>query len=121
MKIAFPTDDGKSISRHFGQAKYFRVITLENGQPGPSELRKKATQLNGNHDPTSGVHPDQQMVDAIDDCQVLIAGGMGSPAYNCASNAGLEVILTREAAINLAVLTYLSGKLENEMQLIHAH
>ncbi len=32
MKVAFVTDDGRTIHSHFGQARYFQVVTLENGQ-----------------------------------------------------------------------------------------
>ena len=32
MKIAFVTDDEKKISRHFGRAKYYTIITMEDGK-----------------------------------------------------------------------------------------
>jgi predicted Fe-Mo cluster-binding NifX family protein len=32
MKIAAITDDGKTISQHFGRAPYYLVVTVENGQ-----------------------------------------------------------------------------------------
>ncbi len=120
-KIAIPTDDGKTISRHFGQAIYFQVITLENNQVKNSELRPKASHQHGDHSHMDGIHPGQQMVESIADCQVLIAGGMGTPAYNRASTAGLKVILTGKTIIEEAIQAFISGKLENEPQLIHNH
>ena len=32
MKIAFITDDEKTISQHFGRAPYYLVITVEDGK-----------------------------------------------------------------------------------------
>jgi predicted Fe-Mo cluster-binding NifX family protein len=120
-KLAVPTDDGETISRHFGQAKYFRVLTLENIQAAHSELREKASHQHGDHSHRVGIHPGLQMIEAISDCQVLVCGGMGTPAYNRAVGAGLTVILTRQSSIDAAVQAYLAGTLENEPQLVHAH
>jgi predicted Fe-Mo cluster-binding NifX family protein len=41
MKIALITDDGKSISQHFGRAPYYLVVTLEDGKEVNRELRPK--------------------------------------------------------------------------------
>ena len=120
LKIAVPTDDGETISRHFGQAIQFRVLTLENNQVIHSELRLKASHRHGDHTQTPGVHPGQQMVEAISDCQVLICGGMGTPAYNRAQNAGLQVILTSQTSIQAALQAFAAGNLAHEGQLIHS-
>jgi predicted Fe-Mo cluster-binding NifX family protein len=120
-KIAIPTDDGETISRHFGQAKYFQVITLEDHQVAGSELVEKASHQHGDHSQAEGVHPGQQMVAAISDCQVLIAGGMGTPAFNRATAAGLTVFLTETSFVQAAVQAYLAGTLENDLSLIHSH
>src|SRR5450759_1191853 len=69
IKVAVPTDDGETICQHFGQAKYFKVITLENNQVKSSELREKASHPHGDHTHSEGVHPGQQMVESISDCQ----------------------------------------------------
>lgn len=121
LKIAIPTDDGETISSHFGQAIEFRVITLENNQVIHSELRPKASHRHGDHSQTPGIHPGQQMVEAISDCQVLICGGMGTPAYNRARNAGLQVILTSLPSIQAALQAFAAGNLAHEEQLIHFH
>jgi predicted Fe-Mo cluster-binding NifX family protein len=103
IKVAIPTDDGETISRHFGQAKTFQVLTVENGQVTGSETRQKASHQHGDHSHAEGVHPGQQMVETIADCQVLICGGMGDPAYQRALTAGLTVILTRQVQIDAAL------------------
>ncbi len=117
-RIAIPTNDGETISRHFGQAKFFRVVTVDNGQLSTTELRPKASHQHSDPHP-AGMHPGQQMVNAIADCQVLISGGMGQPAYQKATAAGLKVILTRQGSIQAALQAYLAGQLADEPQLIH--
>lgn len=121
LKIAVPTDDGETISRHFGQAKYFKVFVLDKSQVASSELREKASHGHGDHSHAEGVHPGQQMVEAISDCQVLISGGMGMPAYQRAAGAGLKVFLTDTSSIQSAVEAYLSGTLDNNSSLVHIH
>ena len=121
VKIAFPTDDGETISRHFGQAAYFKVITIADGRLGESALREKASHRHGEHSHSGGQHPGQQMVDSISDCQVLISGGMGAPALSRASEAGLQVFLTRRTSIAEAAQAFLDGSLENDTALVHQH
>lgn len=120
MKIAIPTDDGITISQHFGQAVYFKVLSLENNQVVSVEIRKKATHIHGTP-PADGMHPGAMMIESISDCQVIISGGMGSPVYNRAIAAGLKVILTRQPDIDMAVRDFLAGKLESDPTLIHVH
>jgi len=56
----------------------------------------------------------------LTDCQVLIAGSMGTPAYAAARGAGLEVILTTEPTIERALQGWLTGTLVNQATLVHA-
>jgi predicted Fe-Mo cluster-binding NifX family protein len=121
LRIAVPTDDGVSISQHFGQASYFKVILIENSQVSSSEMRAKASHQHGAHAHAEGTHPGQQMVETISDCQVLICGGMGTPVYDRAVAIGLKVFLTRLPSIDAAVQAYISGTLEHEPQRIHVH
>ncbi len=123
MKVCFPTDDGQVLSRHFGQALNFKVFVLENGQVESFELRPKAHHSHGEHgeEQAQGIHPGQLMFEAIADCQVLICGGMGAPAYNRAIAAGMEVFLTPETSIETALKVFLEGKLVSELGLLHSH
>ncbi len=123
-KIAITTDDGETISSHFGQAKYFQIITLDGNRKTASEMREKATHQHGqghDHDEPGAVHPGQAMVETIRDCQVLITGGMGEPALNRAHSVGLQVILTGEKHIEKAVEAYQKGLLTSDERRIHRH
>jgi predicted Fe-Mo cluster-binding NifX family protein len=123
MKIAFPTDDGETISKHLGQAQYFQVITVEEGQVQASERREKASHSHNDqaHEHEAGMHPGQQMIEAIRDCQVLISGGMGQPMYNRAVSSGMQVFLTAEDRIEDALEAYRQGKLTSDMRRVHVH
>ncbi len=41
IKIAAVTDDGKVISRHFGRAAHYMVVTVEDGKITRREMREK--------------------------------------------------------------------------------
>src|SRR5512139_730900 len=109
MKIAAVTEDGATLSQHFGRAPYYQVFTVENGKVVSREQRKKAGHHTGG---TPGCHQDQSCHDGkhgmdaasqdkhsgmlanILDSQVLIAGGMGYGAFASLENSGIEPIIT---------------------------
>lgn len=131
MLIAFPTDDGVLIHRHFGQAPQYAVFTVENGAAIRRELRDKEAHRHGHaHDHAhhhehehaddhDHGHDHNRMFAPITDCQVLIAGGMGRPALAAAEASGLAVILTTEHAIEPALQAYLAGALIDHRRLAH--
>jgi predicted Fe-Mo cluster-binding NifX family protein len=120
-KIAFPTDDGETISRHFGQALHFKVLTLSDGRLGPPDLRDKPNHRHGDHAAPGVAHPGQQMVEAVSDCEVVISGGMGAPMLARLEAAGLKVYLTREESIAAAAQAFLNGTLQDDRRLVHQH
>ncbi len=128
MKIAAVTDDGKTISMHFGQAQYYLVLTVENGQVVNREMRPKAGHGHGagGHEHGAGGHhgPEAEnlhtrMASAIEDCEVVLAGGMGRPAYQSVKSRGIEPIITNVRDIDEAVQAYLNGTLQNLVERLH--
>ncbi len=125
VKIAFPSADGRTISRHFGSAPYMVVATVQEGQPVQLEQRQKA--FHGQHDEPQAHHFHQHdamhedMFSAIFDCQVLVSGGMGQPAYDSAVQHGLQVIMTGERDIESALAAYQAGRLNSDPRRIHRH
>jgi predicted Fe-Mo cluster-binding NifX family protein len=114
MKVAFATEDGKTISAHFGKAPYYIVVEVTGGQAVSHDMRTKAYHDNGHHD-----HSHADMFTNIADCQVLIVGGMGTPAHRAALAHGLQVIATGQRDIAEAVQAYVSGTLQENPLLIH--
>ena len=107
IKVAFPTEDGKTISRHFGRAPLYVVATVQPDEPTRFEQREKVShaQHTEHHDHENGPngHGHAGMFASISDCQVLICGGMGEPAFESAVANGLQVILTGEMSIKAAL------------------
>ncbi len=118
-RIAAVTENGLLLSSHFGRAPYFKVFSVEEGQILGEETRLKPFHGQHSHDePHAHLHDD--MFAPIADCQVLLCGGMGLPAYEKAQAAGLEVLLTG-GEIPTAVQAYLDGKIVSDLRRIHQH
>lgn len=128
MKIAVVTVDGITVSQHFGRSPYYAIVTVENGDIKSRELRPRGTGHFAPQGPRHGGDLDESgrhgygqsarmshaaMAKEISDCQVLIAGGMGSGAYENFREAGLEVFLTDYDLIDDAVKAYVNGTLKN--------
>ncbi len=132
MKIAIVTNDGRTISQHFGRSRYYKIYHFEDGQLRDVEMRQRGTghfagnagqHSHGNHEhyDAQGRHgfgPDamnrhSMMAAEISDCDALIAGGMGSGAYQSFKSAGLDVVLTDKFDSDEAAFTYAKGELIN--------
>ena len=132
MKIAAITDDGKTISQHFGRAAYYLVVTVEDGQIVNRELRDKI----GHSHFVNQVHIEEQpgqphgmdatshnkhlqMAEAIADCEALLCRGMGMGAYQSMQVRGIRPVVTDIAAIEDAVMAYVSGNIIDRTELLH--
>jgi predicted DNA-binding protein (UPF0251 family)/predicted Fe-Mo cluster-binding NifX family protein len=132
VKIAVVTDDGKTICQHFGRARYYTVVTIDNGKVINKEQRLKA----GHHvagmqresPDTSGsphgfdAHAQAShagMMANIADCQLVMAGGMGWGAQASLKQAGIDVHMTDMNDISEAIQLYIQGKLPNLQERLH--
>ncbi len=133
MKIAVATDDGQTISRHFGRARKYAVLTVEDGKVVSRELRdKSAPHWQAERSPESEKeeagsegkgHADRSkhldMLAAIDDCAVMIAGGMGKGAHDHATAAGIRPIVTSLRDIDEAAVECAAGRIVDEVGRLH--
>lgn len=122
-KIAVVTEDGNRISSHFGMAPLYRVFTVNGSELVADSEREKPhhERHNHNHHEHHGAgHGHADMFQPIQDCKVLICGGMGQPAYQKAVDAGLEIILAG-GEVRQAVEAYLNGELSSDMRRVHRH
>lgn len=125
VKIAFPTEEDETISAHFGAAPYFTVVTLNDD--GSTTLERRAKPAHS-HEPSerhaAGAHQGGHgaaMLATIADCQVLIARGMGQPAYERAQAQGLTVYLVAERTVSAALAAYRAGTLRSDPRRVHRH
>jgi predicted Fe-Mo cluster-binding NifX family protein len=119
MKVAVISQDGKSVSQHFGRAPYYVVLTVENGETTAREIRPKA-----GHHSFAGAEPaadvkHETMAGPIADCEALIAGGMGEGAFVSLQAMGIRPILTDETDADQAGLRYARGDLPNLVDRVH--
>lgn len=131
MKIAIATDEGKSVSQHFGRAKYYLVATVENGQLVGRELRDKPSHQHFANDPhidqpgqPHGYGPTEEnrhtrMAEVIKDCEVLLCGGMGMGAYESMKDHGIRPIVTDIASVDEAVVAWAQGKIVDRTDRLH--
>ncbi len=134
MKVAVVTNDAETISQHFGRSRFYKIITIKDEKQFSQEILPRGTghyaqgQHEHSHDHTQhdpqgrhGFGPEANdrhaaMAREIADCDMLIAGGMGTGAYQSFVNAGLKVILTDKQNIDEAIDSLIEGNLENLYQ-----
>jgi len=134
MKIAGVSEDGVTISQHFGRAPFYVFVTVENGKILSREKRDKMghNQFGGEtHEEAHGADPrghgfdpatqnrHARMVIVIADCEVLLARGMGAGAYESMEQANIRPVVTDVVNIDEAVQVYLSGNLKDHVEKLH--
>lgn len=133
MKIAVITDDGKTISRHFGRAPYYQVIEIKNGEVVDREMRDKIGHSEFAHreqrhydslEKGSGMDAashskHERMSEVISDCGVLICGGMGKGAYQSMEAFGIKPLVTKMTDIDEAIEAFLKGDLADQTEMLH--
>jgi predicted Fe-Mo cluster-binding NifX family protein len=132
MKIAFVTDDGITITQHFGRAGKYLIVEVEEGREVSRDLRDKLGSMQlkqtkndhkndgvRDHDSSAAHSKHVQMMAAIEDCDVVVCGGMGRGAFRSIVSLGKEVFMTNTGDINDALKGYLAGELANMSDLVH--
>ena len=131
LKIAVITDDGKTISQHFGRAAFYMVLSIEEGEIINREMRNKL-----GHNQFSAIGPEEhhheqhglddashnkhaQMAGSIPDCQALLCGGMGMGAYESMRRLNIQPIVTDLRDIEAAAQAYIDGKLVDHPEKLH--
>ena len=134
MKIAAVSEDGVTISQHFGRAPFYVVVTIENGKIVSREKRNKMGHAQFAGEPEEAGHGadprghgfdataqsrHSRMAAAITDCEVLLARGMGAGAYESMKQAGIRPIVTDIVEIDRAVQAFLSGEIKDHTEKLH--
>jgi predicted Fe-Mo cluster-binding NifX family protein len=133
MKIAAITEDGKTISQHFGRAPQYMVVTVEEGRILQRELRDKLSHAHlkdedhGHHDEAGAPHGfgpaadnrHGRMAEAIADCEALLCRGMGQGAYENMKSRNIRPVVTDIIDIDEAVAAYISGQIVDHVERLH--
>lgn len=132
MKIAAITDDGQTISQHFGRASHYMVVTIENGKIVDRALRDKLGHRQFADEPHASDQPGQphgmdsashnkhlRMAEAIADCEALLCRGMGMGAYESMKACNIRPVVTDIASIDEAVIAYVDGRIVDLVDRLH--
>ncbi|MBE0671605.1 MAG: dinitrogenase iron-molybdenum cofactor biosynthesis protein [Anaerolineales bacterium] len=134
MKIAAITDNGKTISQHFGRASHYMVVTIADGKITNREMREKMghAQFQGelheeHHHEEGGQHgygaaadhKHGRMAETITDCEAVLCRGMGMGAYENMKSRNIRPVVTDIADIDEAVLAYANGQLVDHIEKLH--
>jgi predicted Fe-Mo cluster-binding NifX family protein len=137
MKIAAITEDGTTISQHFGRAPYYMVLTIENGEIVDRELRDKLGHnqftpgegqgehhSDAHHEVGHGLNPGShdkhvRMAESIADCEALLCRGMGMGAYQSMQVLGIRPVVTDISSIDEAAQAYIQGSIVDHTERLH--
>lgn len=137
MKIAIITDDGKTISQHFGRAPYYLIVTIEEGKVVEREMRDKQGHMQfksashpiepqpvessqaGHGRDAASHNKHMNMAETIADCKALICGGMGMGAYESMRSLNIQPVVTDLQEIEEAIQAFIDGKLIDHTEFLH--
>ena len=133
IKVAAITDDGNTISQHFGRASHYMVVTVEDGKIIDREMREKmghAQFQEEGHDHLEkagtrhgyGPAADNRhgrMAETITDCEAVLCRGMGMGAYENMKARNIRPVVTDIANIDEAVLAYANGQIVDHIEKLH--
>lgn len=119
--IAFVTDDGTTISSHFGRAMYYEIVTLKDG----NIIERRRVSKAGHHSFGQEAHGDDHkhatMTAPLTGVAVLVSRGMGFGAQQHLLGMGIQPVLTGLHGIDEAVEQYIAGTLVSDDGRVHAH
>lgn len=131
INIAAVTDDGTTISQHFGRAKFYEVLFVENGKVIKRERREKLGHNNfaqeEHHHHSGEQHGQDQhshnkhvsMAEAIKDCQILLSRGMGNGAYQSMIQLNIRPVVTDIKNFDDAVQAVINGSIIDHTEKLH--
>ena len=130
--LAAVTDDGTTISQHFGRAKYYEIVFVENKKVIKKERREKmghhnfanAEHQHHDHNGEHGIDETSHnkhlsMAETIKDCSILLARGMGHGAFQSLTQLNIKTIITDIKNIDDAVQSVIDDTIVNHTDKLH--
>ncbi|MBC7194766.1 MAG: NifB/NifX family molybdenum-iron cluster-binding protein [Caldisericia bacterium] len=117
MKILMPSDDGRTISSHFGRTRGFLIFEVEGNEIKSREYLPNTFtgHARGMHE--RGIHHQYDthsaIIEALKDVKVVISHGMGRRLYDDLKNVGIDVYVTDETEVDEVIKLFLNGTLTN--------
>lgn len=121
LRIAVATDDCQQVAESFGKARGFMIYDCQGKAIQPVGFRQNDFTCHAkdmHHEHYTDYHHDV-ILSALGDCQVLIAGHIGSRLVEDAESLGKTCYLIEDVSILEAVKYYLKGKTGTHADMPH--
>jgi predicted Fe-Mo cluster-binding NifX family protein len=135
MKIAIVSDDGQTISQHFGRAEKYIVVSCEHENIIDRKSLPKidfchsSQRHHGRHEHGSdrrgsgfgrrskATH--EKLFEDIKDCDILLSRGMGRGAYHELQQLGIKPIITDIDNIESAIQAVMDNTIIDHLEKLH--
>jgi len=125
-KIALPTNRGKTISSHFGRAKYFLIVEIKGKKIIDKILRNNDSHVgiphhhhgddhNHKHEAEHSKHQGKahaRILEILNDVDIIFARNIGPRIYNQLIENGYTVIKVETSDIEQAITLFLEKGLK---------
>jgi len=118
VRIAIATDDGKHVAGHTGRCRGFAVYDVEGDAVTPREYRENTfthhqrVGPSGEHDHHAAAHSHAPLIQALDDCSVLISRGMGPRLLADLSARGIDAFICDADGVEQSARDFAAGRLQ---------
>ena len=135
MKIAIVSDDGQTISSHFGRAKNYIVVSCEQDNITERKTIPKidfchsSNRHRGRHEHRSDTRGNgfgrrskvshEKLFEYIKDCDILLSRGMGHVAYLDLQQLGIKPIITDIEDIDTAIQAVMVDTIIDHVEKLH--
>ena len=118
MRIAIPSNDLTTVSTHFGRTKGFMIFDIENNKVTNKEYKLNtftghSQNKHKEHEHGKHKHSHETILNALNGCEVVIAGGMGKRLFDDFEQKGIKVYVTQEKSIETAIGLLTKNELDN--------
>lgn len=115
MKIAIPSNDQITVSKHFGRTSGFMIFEIEDDRIVSREYKSNnfTGHAKGLHHEKEHNHSHVGIFNALEGCETVIAGGMGRRLYVDFEQKGMRVFVTSESDIEKALELFIKNDLDN--------
>jgi len=115
-RVAVASDDGITISSHFGRSAGFIIFDIEDGIPRKLDYLLNTFGHHGHgecdHHHEGGHHGHDDFADALQDCQAVLCRGMGRRVVMDLEDRGIKAVITlQEIEAEAAVRLFAQGQL----------
>lgn len=124
MKIAIPTSDGIRISSNVHHIKGFKVFEIISGKIVDEVYITRTKAVNNSIPSAENGNPGPQnhdgnlsMLSGIDDCQIVIANGVGKKMFEELVRAHKEVYITEASNVRGAINHFIRQTLRNHPEI----